>query len=142
MATLKTEGARYLKAVWPFGLAWLGTFQLVCQTLGSMRSTRPAWAISCLQIAREMGERALTGTKTLALDGSHWARSWASPPRDKVVDVGMVLELPAPGVQDTRKTREVGANETRVFGEAFDGLRGRFEQGRIGEWLMRADKGA
>ncbi len=42
MATLKTYGARYVKDVWPLGLAWLWTFQLVCQTRGSICASSPA----------------------------------------------------------------------------------------------------
>ena len=37
------------------------------------------------------------------------------------MDVGMVRELPAPGVQDTGETREVCPDEPLVFGEAFEG---------------------
>ena len=42
MATLKTYGARYVKDVWPLGLAWLWTFPLVCQTRGSICASSPA----------------------------------------------------------------------------------------------------
>jgi hypothetical protein len=44
-----------------------------------------------------------------------------STARDDVVDVGVVLELPAPGMQDTGETRKVSADEAFVFGEAFEG---------------------
>jgi hypothetical protein len=37
------------------------------------------------------------------------------------MDVGMVVELPAPGVQDTGETREVCPAEPLVCGEAFAG---------------------
>lgn len=57
------------------------------------------------------------------------------------MDVGVILELSAPGVQDTSKTREVGADEARVFGEPFKGRRRRLEQGLIGATLMGADEG-
>ena len=53
-----------------------------------------------------MGERALTGTKKLALEGSQVVRSSGeATARDDVVDVGVVLELPAPGMQDTGETQ-------------------------------------
>ena len=52
MVPVKTEGARYLQAVWPFELAWLWTFQAVVPTGGGMRSRRAALAISCLKRAR------------------------------------------------------------------------------------------
>ena len=42
MATLKTYGARYVKDVWPLGVAWLWTFQWVCQTSGSICARSPA----------------------------------------------------------------------------------------------------
>src|SRR5438552_2361949 len=80
MATVKTYGARYLQAVWPLGLAWLWTFQGMCQTCGSMCSGSPAVRISCVHMAREMGERACTGTKKLALEGNHAERSSERPP--------------------------------------------------------------
>jgi hypothetical protein len=50
------------------------------QTCGSMWSRSPAWGMSSLKMAREMGERALTGTKKLALEGSHVVRSAERPP--------------------------------------------------------------
>lgn len=58
------------------------------------------------------------------------------------MDVRVVLELSAPGMQDAGETRQVSTDKACLFGEAFDGLRGRFEQGRIGELLMRADEGS
>src|SRR5713101_4399452 len=70
MATLKTEGARYVKAVWPCGWAWLWTFQGMCQTCGSIWDKRAAWWISSVKSAREMGESALTGTKKWARGGT------------------------------------------------------------------------
>jgi hypothetical protein len=58
------------------------------------------------------------------------------------VDVGMVLELPAPGMQDTGKTREISPEEALVFGEPFEGRCRRLKQGLVGEALMRADEGS
>ena len=51
------------------------------------------------------------------------------------MDVGVVLELPAPGMQDTGETREVCPDETLVFGEPFEGVRRGVEQGLVGEAL-------
>ena len=48
----------------------------------------------------------------------------------------MVLELASPGVQDTGATREVGADETRIVGEAFEGERRGVEHGVGSEALM------
>ena len=59
-----------------------------------------------------------------------------------VVDVGVVLELPAPGVQDPGEPREVGPDEALVGGEPFEGARRGVEHGLVGEALMRADEGA
>ena len=61
---------------------------------------------------------------------------------DDVVDMGMVLELSAPGMEDTGKTGELRTDEALLFGEAFDGLRRGFEQGLVGDVLMRTDKWA
>ena len=83
------------------------------QTWGAMGSSRPAWRMSALKMAREMGERACTGTKKLALEGCQVVRSFERPPPGTmVVDVGGVLELPAPGMEDACETREVGADAT------------------------------
>ena len=58
------------------------------------------------------------------------------------MDVGVVLELSSPGMQDTGKPRELCPNEPLVFGEAFEGERRGVEQGLVGDALMRADAGA
>src|SRR3954452_20096040 len=80
MATLKTYGARYVKDVWPLGLAWLWTFQVMCQTSGSLCASSPAGSISSLKSARYMGARAFTGTEKWALEGRHVVRSSERPP--------------------------------------------------------------
>ena len=46
-----------------------------------------------------------------------------SATRNDVVDVGVVLELPAPGMQDAGETREVRPDETLVLGKLFQGER-------------------
>jgi hypothetical protein len=58
------------------------------------------------------------------------------------MDVRVVLELPAPRMQDTGETREVRPDETLVFGEPFEGFRRGVEHGVVPEALMRAEKGA
>jgi hypothetical protein len=58
----------------------------------------------------------------------------------KVMDVGVVLELPAPGMQDISKPREIGPDETLIFGEPFKGLRRGCKQSVVRKALMRADK--
>lgn len=59
----------------------------------------------------------------------------------KVMDVRVVLQLPAPRMQDTGKTRERCPDETRIFGEPFESCGRGVEQGVVREALMRADKG-
>ena len=58
------------------------------------------------------------------------------------MDVGVVLELPAPGVQNTGAPWQVGSNEPRVGGEPFESERRGVEHGVVREALMRADEGA
>jgi hypothetical protein len=58
------------------------------------------------------------------------------------MDVGVVLELPAPRMQDTGETRELCPDETLVLGEPFEGERRGCEHGLGGEALMGADQGA
>ena len=43
--------------------------------------------------------------------------------------MGVVLQLPAPRVQDTGEPRQVGAEEPLVCGEAFEGHGRRLKQG-------------
>jgi hypothetical protein len=57
------------------------------------------------------------------------------------MDMRVVLELPAPGMQDTGKTRKSRPDETLVFGEPFEGLSRGGEHGVVREALMGADKG-
>jgi hypothetical protein len=53
----------------------------------------------------------------------------------------VILERSPPGVQDTRDTREIGADAARLFGERFKGRRRRLEQGLRGETLRGAAEG-
>jgi hypothetical protein len=53
--------------------------------------------------------------------------------------MGVVLELPAPGVQDAGKTGSGGADEALVFGEPCEGRGGRLEHGVVREVLIGAD---
>jgi hypothetical protein len=61
--------------------------------------------------------------------------------RNEVVEVGVVRELPAPGMQDAGETWEVGADTTLVFGEAFESEGRGVEQGLVGEAWMGAEEG-
>jgi len=58
-----------------------------------------------------------------------------------VVDVGVVLEWPAPGVQHPGKPWEVGPAETRIGSEPFEGHGRGLEHGLGGETLGRAEEG-
>lgn len=51
-----------------------------------------------------------------------------------------VLELSAPGMEDTGKTRKLGPDAPRVLGEPFKGFGRGVEQGVVREALMRADE--
>jgi len=57
------------------------------------------------------------------------------------MDVRVVLQLPAPGVQDPGEPREVCPDETRGCGEPFEGFSRGVEHGVIRETLLRADEG-
>jgi len=46
---------------------------------------------------------------------------WEATARDDIVNMGVVRELPAPGMQDAGETRKVSADEPLVCGEAFEG---------------------
>ena len=48
---------------------------------------------------------------------------------DDVMDVGVILEGSAPGMEDPEEPREISADVVFISGEFFDGLGGGFEQG-------------
>ncbi len=58
------------------------------------------------------------------------------------MDVGVVLELPAPGVQDPGEPWQVGPDEARVGGQPFEGRGRGVEHGLVGGALMGADEGS
>src|SRR5882724_13582087 len=58
------------------------------------------------------------------------------------MDVRVVLELPAPRMQDAGEPREVGPDEPLICGEPFEGERRGMEHGVVREALMRADEGS
>jgi hypothetical protein len=57
------------------------------------------------------------------------------------MNMRVILELSAPGMQDTGKTREIGPEEPLVLGEPFKGFGRGFEHGLVREALMRAEEG-
>jgi len=58
------------------------------------------------------------------------------------MDVRVVLELSAPGMQDTGKPREVCADETLVCGQPLESRCRRLKHGVVSDTLMRADEGS
>jgi hypothetical protein len=60
---------------------------------------------------------------------------------DDVMDMRVVLELPTPGRQDTRKTRERCPDEPLVCGQPCESERRGGEQGVVREAVMRAHQG-
>ncbi len=54
----------------------------------------------------------------------------------------MVLQLPAPGVQDPGAPREIGPDEALIFGQPLESCGRRLKHGLVREALMRADEGA
>jgi hypothetical protein len=65
-----------------------------------------------------------------------------APARDAVVDVGVVREWPAPGMQDAGAPRQVRADEALVVGQPLEGRCRGVEQGLGGGTVVRADAGA
>jgi hypothetical protein len=62
-------------------------------------------------------------------------------PRNDVVDVGVVLQWPAPGVQDAGDPREVGPDAALVGGEPLEGRCRGVQHGLGRKALVRAEKG-
>jgi hypothetical protein len=58
------------------------------------------------------------------------------------VDVGVVLELSTPSVEDAGKAGEVGTDKALFVSEPFEGVRRGCEHSLVGEALMRADEGS
>jgi len=58
-----------------------------------------------------------------------------------VMDVGVVLELPPPGVQDPGEPQEIGPDEALIFGELLKGHGSGLKQSLVRGALMRADEG-
>lgn len=54
--------------------------------------------------------------------------------------MGMVLQLPPPGVQDTGEARQIGADIPRISGQFFNSSGSRIEQGFVGKALIAATK--
>jgi hypothetical protein len=57
------------------------------------------------------------------------------------MDVGVVLELSTPGMQDPGEPQEIGADEALILGELFQSPGRGVKQGLIRGALMRADEG-
>lgn len=53
----------------------------------------------------------------------------------------MILQLLSPGIEDTSEPRQIGAEETVVFGKASHGFGGGGKEGFIADLLMGTNKG-
>jgi hypothetical protein len=80
MATVQPAGARYGKAVAPWGGAGRWTCPGVGQRWGAICARCPAVRLSCVKSARQIGARARPGTEQVVLEGNQASRSWESPP--------------------------------------------------------------
>jgi len=60
--------------------------------------------------------------------------------RDDVVDVGMILELTAPGLEHAEEACQIGADKAVVFGQQLQGLGGGLKQGVVGGFCVGADE--
>jgi hypothetical protein len=58
------------------------------------------------------------------------------------MDMGVILEGSAPGVQDSEEPREIAADVVFIPGEFLDGLGGGLEQGRVSYSLVFANEAA
>lgn len=61
--------------------------------------------------------------------------------RDDVMDVGVILELSSPGMEDAEETGQIAADELWIRSELFHGSRGSGKQGGVGEARVAADEG-
>jgi hypothetical protein len=61
--------------------------------------------------------------------------------RNDGVDMRVVLQLPAPGMQDTGAPREIGPNEALIVGQPLEGRCRRLKHGLGSNALLRAEKG-
>jgi len=53
----------------------------------------------------------------------------------------MKLQRPSPGMEDSGETRQIGAEETVVFGTESQGFGKGMKEGFIAGFLMETDKG-
>jgi len=56
------------------------------------------------------------------------------------MDVGVILQLPSPGMEDAGETGQIGAEEAVVFGKQLYGFGRGMKQGLIAGFLMSTDK--
>src|SRR5262249_53036880 len=61
--------------------------------------------------------------------------------RDNIVDVGVVLELPTPGMQDAGAAREVGAEKALILGQPLEGHGRGLQQRMVRAAWLRAHQG-
>ena len=66
--------------------------------------------------------------------------SGQSAARDDVVNMRMILQLPTPGMQYAEETWKIAADELCIGRKFFESIGRSFEQGRIADALVAADK--
>jgi hypothetical protein len=97
--------------------------------------------VCCEEGAGEGGERCDRDTAVGAGGPPRGAVRGEAPARHAGVEVGVGLQLPAPGMQDPGEPGEVCPDKARVCGQPLAGHGGRLEHGLGREALLRADKG-
>jgi hypothetical protein len=89
------------------------------------------------------GREGCDGDKDGGAGGPPGRAVLGEPPTGHTVrEVRVILQLPAPGVEDAGAPRQVGPQAALVGGEAFEGERRGGAQGVVGGTLVRADAGA
>jgi hypothetical protein len=102
MATRKTSGARDWRACAPVPTGSQGPTQACSQTAGGTRSTTRGFRGAARSLARNVTERALTGT------------------RKSSVDRGMIVHRPGPGGPHPDPP-DCAADKPRIAGERSEG---------------------
>ena len=100
------------------------------QTCGSTVLQQAGVAHGLFEERAVEGGEGFDGDKDVGSGGAPgWAVLGEATARDDRVDVGVVLELPAPGMQDAGEPGEVCPEEALVSGEPFAG-----REKRRGTW--------
>ena len=129
MATRKTYGARYFNEARPSPAACEWTTQSCRHTAGSTSVSRPARSRASRNLARNRIDKARTGTKKSAREGSQSRAIVAeAPARHDVMDVRMILQRAAPGMEHAEEAAARRAHVLGVRRQGLDRSAGRLEQ--------------